>query len=116
MSRYRTIAAITTAILMTLTLSMVIAGSAFAASSWPGFRGNEDNNAVVDYETPTEQEYTEPAWVFTFGKSAEGMVNWELAPYTPILVEGDIIEQGTHDQLLANSGFYAELYNSQFQE
>ena len=28
--------------------------------------------------------------------------------------DGDIIEQGTHDQLLALGGFYAELYLSQF--
>lgn len=30
------------------------------------------------------------------------------------LKDGDIVEQGTHDQLLALDGFYAELYNSQF--
>lgn len=30
------------------------------------------------------------------------------------LKDGDIVEQGTHDQLLALGGFYAELYNSQF--
>ncbi|MGN0771999.1 MAG: ABC transporter ATP-binding protein [Christensenellales bacterium] len=31
-----------------------------------------------------------------------------------VLKEGDVIEQGTHTQLLAQNGFYAELYNSQF--
>ncbi len=32
-----------------------------------------------------------------------------------VMKDGDIIEQGTHTQLLAQTGFYAELYNSQFE-
>ena len=32
-----------------------------------------------------------------------------------VMNEGDIVEQGTHDELLAQGGFYAELYNSQFE-
>ena len=32
-----------------------------------------------------------------------------------VMKDGDIIEQGTHDQLLEANGFYAELYNSQFE-
>ncbi|WP_066685205.1 ABC transporter ATP-binding protein [Christensenella intestinihominis] len=31
-----------------------------------------------------------------------------------VMKDGDIIEQGTHDALLAKGGFYADLYNSQF--
>lgn len=31
-----------------------------------------------------------------------------------VMKDGDIIEQGTHEQLLAKNGFYAGLYNSQF--
>ncbi len=31
-----------------------------------------------------------------------------------VLRDGDIVEQGSHDELLARNGFYAELYNSQF--
>ena len=33
-----------------------------------------------------------------------------------VLREGDIVESGTHDQLLQQGGFYAELYNSQFEQ
>ena len=33
-----------------------------------------------------------------------------------VVKDGNIIEQGTHDELLAQSGFYAELYQSQFAE
>jgi ATP-binding cassette subfamily B protein len=29
--------------------------------------------------------------------------------------KGQIIEQGTHDELLARGGFYCSLYNSQFE-
>ncbi len=31
-----------------------------------------------------------------------------------VMKDGNIIEQGNHEQLLAKGGFYAELYNSQF--
>lgn len=31
-----------------------------------------------------------------------------------VMQDGDIVEQGTHDELIAKNGFYAELYNSQF--
>ena len=33
-----------------------------------------------------------------------------------VMNEGDIVEQGTHDELIAHGGFYAELYNAQFTE
>ena len=38
------------------------------------------------------------------------------ADLTLVIRDGDIVEQGTHEELLALGGFYAELYNSQFTE
>jgi len=37
------------------------------------------------------------------------------ADWILVLNEGDIVEQGTHHQLLKQEGFYADLYNSQFE-
>ena len=33
-----------------------------------------------------------------------------------VMKNGDIAEQGTHEELLAKGGFYAQLYNSQFEK
>ena len=33
-----------------------------------------------------------------------------------VMNDGDIVEQGTHKDLLQKNGFYAKLYNSQFEE
>ncbi|MCD7856308.1 MAG: ABC transporter ATP-binding protein/permease [Clostridiales bacterium] len=33
-----------------------------------------------------------------------------------VMRDGDIVEQGSHEELLKQNGFYAELYNSQFEE
>ena len=33
-----------------------------------------------------------------------------------VVCDGDIVEQGTHEELLARGGFYADLYNSQFED
>ena len=32
-----------------------------------------------------------------------------------VLNEGNVVEQGTHEELLKKNGFYANLYNSQFE-
>ena len=33
-----------------------------------------------------------------------------------VMKDGDIIEQGNHEELMKKDGFYADLYNSQFDE
>ena len=33
-----------------------------------------------------------------------------------VMKDGDVIESGTHDTLMQQSGFYAALYNSQFEQ
>ena len=33
-----------------------------------------------------------------------------------VMNEGDVIEKGTHKELLAAGGFYAKLYNAQFEQ
>ena len=33
-----------------------------------------------------------------------------------VMNHGDIVEVGTHDELLAKNGFYASLYNAQFED
>ena len=33
-----------------------------------------------------------------------------------VMKDGDIIEQGNHEDLMKQNGFYAGLYNSQFEE
>ncbi|MBO5459387.1 MAG: ABC transporter ATP-binding protein, partial [Lachnospira sp.] len=33
-----------------------------------------------------------------------------------VMRDGDIVEQGNHQELLDKGGFYADLYNSQFEE
>ena len=40
----------------------------------------------------------------------------ESADVILVMKDGDIAEQGTHEELLAKGGFYAQLYNSQFEK
>lgn len=38
----------------------------------------------------------------------------EQTLYLIVMDSGHIVEQGSHDELMAKNGFYADLYNSQF--
>ena len=44
----------------------------------------------------------------------KGLVRSEGKEY--VMKDGDIVEAGTHDSLMADNGFYASLYNSQFED
>jgi len=45
---------------------------------------------------------------------AEKGISVRQADLILVMKQGDIVEQGNHDQLMAKGGVYAELYNSQF--
>jgi len=50
-------------------------------------------------------------------KEAEiALANDEIPIGCVLVKDGQIIEQGNHEELMAQAGFYADLYNSQFTE
>ena len=78
---------------------------------------------ILDEATSSIDTRTELRIQNAFAKMMEGRTSFIVAHRLSTLKEadvilvmkdGDIIEQGTHDSLLAADGFYAELYNSQF--
>ena len=76
-----------------LVILIVLSGMAvsYAETEWHSFRPNEENNCVVDYPTPTENDFVKSTWTRQFGKPASGMMNWGLAPTPPIIVHGDLV-------------------------
>ncbi len=81
-----------------LMLTLIMLTAVFAAetcgayaSSWDTYRGNDENNAVVSFETTVSPEYTASAWTKKFGESASGMGGWNYAPNTPVIHDGKIV-------------------------
>lgn len=78
---------------------------------------------ILDEATSNVDTRTELAIQNAMDKLTEGRTSFVIAhrlstiknaDVIMVLKDGDIIEQGNHEQLLKKKGFYAELYNAQF--
>jgi len=76
------------------------------------------DEATSSVDTRTEQLIQEAMATLMKGRTsfviAHRLSTIKNADLILVLHKGDIIEQGTHEELLAKEGFYADLYNSQF--
>ena len=80
---------------------------------------------ILDEATSSIDTRTEARIQKAFQKMMEGRTSFIVAHRLStirqadvilVMKDGHVIEQGTHDQLLAKGGFYANLYNSQFED
>lgn len=80
---------------------------------------------ILDEATSNVDTRTEQLIQDAFAKLTRGRTSFVIAHRLStirnsdlilVMKAGNIVEQGTHDELLAQNGFYAELYNSQFAE
>ncbi len=77
---------------------------------------------ILDEATSSVDTRTEKAIVQAMEALTQGRTSFDRAPLSTIvdsdlilvMDHGTIIEQGTHEELLAAGGAYAELYNAQF--
>ncbi len=80
---------------------------------------------ILDEATSNVDTRTEQLIQDAFAKLTHGRTSFVIAHRLStirdsdlilVMRDGNIVEQGNHEQLLAENGFYAELYNSQFAE
>ena len=80
---------------------------------------------ILDEATSSIDTRTELLIQKAFDKLMEGRTSFVVAHRLStirsaslilVMKDGKIIEQGTHEELLAKGGFYSTLYNSQFEE
>ncbi|MDO4393770.1 MAG: ABC transporter ATP-binding protein [Bacillota bacterium] len=78
------------------------------------------DEATSSVDTRTEVLIQKAMDNLTYGRTsfviAHRLSTIQNADHILVMSHGDIVEQGNHEELLAKSGFYAELYNSQFAE
>ncbi len=78
------------------------------------------DEATSNVDTRTEQLIQDAFAKLTHGRTsfviAHRLSTIRNSDLILVMRDGNIVEQGTHNELLAAKGFYAELYNSQFAE
>lgn len=78
------------------------------------------DEATSSVDTRTEQQIQKAMNQLMKGRTsfviAHRLSTIKDADMILVMKDGDIIEQGNHEELLAKNGFYADLYNSQFEE
>ncbi len=78
------------------------------------------DEATSSVDTRTELLIQQAMDQLTVGKTsfviAHRLSTIKNADLILVMKDGDIIETGNHEELLANGGFYADLYNSQFEQ
>ncbi len=78
------------------------------------------DEATSNVDTLTEQRIQQAMGNLTRGRTsfviAHRLSTIRDADIILVMRDGDIVEQGRHEELLAAKGFYAELYNSQFEQ
>ncbi|MDY5441660.1 MAG: ABC transporter ATP-binding protein [Candidatus Enteromonas sp.] len=76
------------------------------------------DEATSNVDTRTEEKIQEAMDRLTAGRTsfviAHRLSTIKNADLILVMKDGNIVEQGTHESLLAQNGFYAGLYNSQF--
>ncbi len=76
------------------------------------------DEATSNVDTRTEELVQKAMDKLTKGRTsfiiAHRLSTIKNADLILVMNEGDIVEQGTHEELLQKNGFYANLYNSQF--
>lgn len=77
------------------------------------------DEATSNVDTRTEELVQEAMDKLTQGRTsfiiAHRLSTIKNADLILVMKDGNIIEQGNHDELMAKGGFYADLYNSQFE-